>query len=203
MRVLMVGDIVGSPGRAAFKEVVARLRATGAVHAVIANAENAAAGSGLTGDLADELFQAGADALTLGDHCWNQKDLEAYIARERRLVRPANFAPGCAGRGWTVVQTSQGALAVLNLLGRVFLPPVDCPFRAADEALKGLTLYPAQIAGVADRLGSLEPGKDATLFAVDGDLLDIRANVTHFWFAGNELSLDTRHTRLYEKYRKR
>ena len=138
MRVLIVGDIVGSPGRAVFKEVVARLRSSGAVHAVVANGENAAAGNGITGDLADELFNAGADVLTLGDHTWNQKDIETYIAREKRLLRPANFAPGCPGRGWTAVQTSQGPLTVINLVGRVFLPPAECPFRAVDALLASI-----------------------------------------------------------------
>ena len=138
MRVLVVGDIVGSPGRAVFREVVARLRASGAVHAVVANAENAAAGNGITGELADELFKAGADVLTLGDHTWNQKDIETYIAREKRLLRPANFAPTCPGRGWVTVQTSQGPLTVINLMGRVFLPPMDCPFRTVDALLTAI-----------------------------------------------------------------
>ncbi|MEI8242968.1 MAG: TIGR00282 family metallophosphoesterase [bacterium] len=138
MRVLVVGDIVGSPGRAVFKEVVARLRASGAVHAVVANAENAAAGNGITADLADELFHAGADVLTLGDHTWNQKDIEAYIAREKRLLRPANFAPNCPGRGWVAVPTSQGPLTVINLVGRVFMPPADCPFRTVDALLAAI-----------------------------------------------------------------
>ena len=138
MRVLIVGDIVGSPGRAVFREVVARLRASGAVHAVVANAENAAAGNGITGDLADELFNAGADLLTLGDHTWNQKDLETYISREKRLVRPANFAPGCPGRGWATAQTSQGPLTVINLVGRIFMPPADCPFRTVDALLASI-----------------------------------------------------------------
>jgi len=73
----------------------------------------------------------------------------------------------------------------------------------ADEALKGITLYPAQIIGVADRLGSLEPGKEATLFASDGDILDIRSNVKRFWISGKEISLDSRHTRFYDKYKNR
>src|SRR5262249_12965414 len=72
-----------------------------------------------------------------------------------------------------------------------------------EEALKGLTLYPARLAGVADRLGSIEPGKEATLFSVDGSILDIRANVKHLWIAGSEVSLESRHTRLYEKYKNR
>jgi metallophosphoesterase (TIGR00282 family) len=138
MRILIVGDIVGSPGRAIFREVVERLRGDGSVHAVVANAENAAAGNGITGDLADELLKAGADVLTLGDHAWNQKDIETYIAREKRLLRPANFAPACPGRGWVTVQTTQGPLTVINLVGRVFMPPVDCPFRAADTLLAAI-----------------------------------------------------------------
>jgi len=138
MRVLLAGDIVGSPGRQAFREIVARLRASGDVHVVVANGENAAAGNGITGDLADELFKAGADVLTLGDHAWNQKDLEPYIAREKRLIRPANFAPACPGRGWTTVQTAQGPLTVINLVGRVFMPPADCPFRTVDALLDAI-----------------------------------------------------------------
>lgn len=138
MRVLVVGDIVGSPGRAVFREVVARLRGSGAIHAVVANAENAAAGNGITGELAEELFKAGADVLTMGDHTWNQKDIESYIAREKRLLRPANLAPTCPGRGWVTVATPLGPLTVINLLGRVFLPPADCPFRAADALLAAI-----------------------------------------------------------------
>jgi imidazolonepropionase-like amidohydrolase len=72
-----------------------------------------------------------------------------------------------------------------------------------DEALKGLTIYPAQLMGVADRLGSIEPGKEATLFSSDGSILDLRANVKHLWLAGKEVSLENRHTRLYEKYKNR
>ena len=139
MKVLMVGDIVGAPGRRVFREVVARLRAAGEIHAVVANGENSAAGSGITGDLAKELFDAGADVITLGDHTWNQKGLDAYIAQEKRLLRPANFAACCPGRGSVTVQTPVGPLTVVNLIGRVFLAtPYDCPFACADMVLKSL-----------------------------------------------------------------
>lgn len=136
MNVLMVGDIVGSPGRRAFADVVARLKAEGNADFVVANAENSAGGKGLTGVLAEELFRAGADVLTLGDHSWDQKEVAAYLAQENRVLRPANFAPGCPGRGVLTLETGWGRITVLNLVGRVFMGANDCPFRTADAVLK-------------------------------------------------------------------
>lgn len=136
IRVLHIGDIVGSPGRTLFARVVHRLRSEEQVDIVIANAENSAAGRGITPTLADELFAAGADVLTLGDHTWDQKEIMPYLDRDPRIVRPANFAPGCPGRGFTTVDTPKGRLTVMSLIGRVFMPPADCPFRTADEILK-------------------------------------------------------------------
>jgi hypothetical protein len=136
MNILMVGDIMGSPGRKAFAEVVANLRAGGGVDFVVANAENAAGGKGLTPALAEEILAAGADVLTLGDHAWDRKEILGGLDRMPRVVRPANFAPGCPGRGWTTVETAAGRVTVVNLVGRVFLHPVyDCPFRTADGLL--------------------------------------------------------------------
>jgi metallophosphoesterase (TIGR00282 family) len=176
MRVLVVGDIVGSPGRAVFREVVARLRASGAIHAVVANAENAAAGNGITGELADELFKAGADVLTMGDHTWNQKDIEAYIAREKRLLRPANLAPTCPGRGWVTVATPLGPLTVINLLGRVFLPPADCPFRAADALL---TAIPGGTPVLVDVHAEATSEKIALGLHLDGRVAAVVGTHTH------------------------
>ena len=135
MKILFAGDIVGSPGRRIFRTVVKRMRASGEVQIVVANAENAAAGSGITAPLADELFEAGTDVLTLGDHVWNQKGTEALVAQEKRLVRPANLPAGCPGRGWVTVQTALGPLTVISLMGRVFLPPMDNPFTCIDALL--------------------------------------------------------------------
>lgn len=135
MRVLLVGDIVGSPGRRAFAWVVSRMRQSGAIDFVLANAENAAGGKGVTIGVAEELLSAGADVLTLGDHAWDQKEIYAFVEREPRVVRPANFAPGCPGRGWTTVDSPSGPVSVLNLVGRVFMHPYDCPFRMADSVL--------------------------------------------------------------------
>ena len=135
MKILLVGDIVGSPGRRVFREVVKRLRAESAVHAVVVNAENAAAGNGITLALAEEIFTAGADVITMGDHVWGQRELEATIGGEKRLVRPVNFPPGTPGQGYATVQTALGPVTVVNLLGRVFMNPSDCPFRAMDALL--------------------------------------------------------------------
>lgn len=136
MKLLMVGDIVGSPGRTAFARIAGLMKREGRVDFVIANAENAAAGRGATPGLAEELFAAGADVITMGDHMWDQKELAAHLAREPRILRPANFPPGCPGRGWITVPTPLGPVTVISLIGRVFMPPNDCPFRAADAILQ-------------------------------------------------------------------
>jgi 2',3'-cyclic-nucleotide 2'-phosphodiesterase len=136
VRILVVGDIVGSPGRLAFARVAGQMKANQDVDFVVANAENAAGGRGITPALAEELFTAGADVLTLGDHAWDQKELVGRIDQEPRILRPANFAPGCPGKGWITVPTPLGAVTVVDLVGRVFMPPIfDCPFRAADHIL--------------------------------------------------------------------
>ena len=138
MKILMVGDVVGSPGRRILKENLSRIRRELGVAAVIVNAENCAAGSGITAPLAEEIFKAGADAITLGDHVWGQKEFAAQISRVQNIVRPANMPPESPGKGWVLVTTPICRFAVMNLLGRVFMGPVDCPFHAADAALRAM-----------------------------------------------------------------
>ena len=137
MKILMVGDIVGGPGRMAMARVATRYKAEGRADVVVANAENSAAGRGITSTLAEELFAGGADALTMGDHVWDQKDTPALVAQERRIVRPANLPAGCPGRGWTTVSTQLGEVTVVSLIGRTFMSPADCPFAAVDALLAG------------------------------------------------------------------
>lgn len=136
MKLLFIGDLVGAPGRQAFARFATLYKSKRKADVIIVNAENAAAGRGITGKLADELFAAGADAITLGDHTWDQKELPPYLDREPRIVRPANFPPGCPGRGHTLIDTPAGPLLVLNLIGRVFMPAQDCPLRTADAILQ-------------------------------------------------------------------
>ncbi len=139
MKILFVGDIVGGSGRRAFAWHVQRMKNARTVDFVVANCENAAAGRGITPALVRELLDAGADMLTLGDHAWDQKEMVAGIDSLERVVRPVNFAPACPGRGCVMMDTPHGKIAVVNLIGRVFMSPADCPFRAVDEALKRIS----------------------------------------------------------------
>ena len=135
MKFLMIGDVVGSPGRSILRRELKRLKAEKGAIAAIVNAENCAAGSGITAALAKEVLEDGADAITLGDHTWGQKEFAGQIGGLDRLVRPANYAAECPGRGWTLVTLPTVRFAVVNLQGRVFMNPVDCPFKAIDRVL--------------------------------------------------------------------
>ncbi len=136
MRVLMVGDIVGKPGRAAFLQVMNRLKAEDRIDFVIACGENAAAGRGPTLEMAQSLLNMGADVVTLGDHAWDSKEMVEGIDLDSRIIRPENFSKGAPGKGWVRVDTPEGELVVVQLIGRVFMQSnYDCPFRAADKLL--------------------------------------------------------------------
>ena len=132
MKVLLVGDIVGKPGRALFTQLVGELRASGAVDFVIANGENAASGRGPTPEITQALIAAGADVIILGDHTWDSKEMVAGIDLEERVIRPANFPKEAPGKGWVRVETPEGPIAVMQVIGRVFMQPhQSCPFTTA------------------------------------------------------------------------
>ena len=135
MKLLMIGDVVGGPGRRILRRELRRLRESFGAGAVVVNAENCAAGSGITAALANEIFESGVDVITLGDHTWGQKEFAGQIGSVANLVRPANFAPECPGRGWCIVTMPTFRFAVVNVQGRVFMQSVDCPFKAVDRAL--------------------------------------------------------------------
>jgi metallophosphoesterase (TIGR00282 family) len=129
---MFIGDVVGKPGRNAVAALVPNLKREQGLDLVIANGENSAHGAGLTASTVRELFDAGIDVITSGDHTWDQKEIYEVIERESRLLRPLNFAPAAPGRGSTIVTVGdKHAVGVVNLIGRVFLPNNDCPFRAA------------------------------------------------------------------------
>ena len=135
MKILMIGDVVGGPGRKIFQREIPRLRRELGLSAVIVNAENCAAGSGITSALAKDFLAAGADAITLGDHTWGQKEFAGQIESCDRLVRPANYASECPGKGWRLITLPTFSFAVVNVQGRVFMGAVDCPFKAMDRVL--------------------------------------------------------------------
>ncbi len=133
MRVLFIGDIVGSPGRQIVRDRLADIVAQRQIDLVIANGENSASGFGITPRLADELLEMGIDVLTGGNHSWDRKEILEYLPHQPRLLRPANFPDGAPGSGIYLGTTKTGVkYAVLNLQGRVFLTPIDDPFRKAD-----------------------------------------------------------------------
>jgi metallophosphoesterase (TIGR00282 family) len=134
MKILFVGDIVGKPGRAAVRHFVPPMRAELGLDLCIGNSENSAAGAGITPESADELLQT-LDLLTGGNHTWNKREIGPYLDRAgSRQLRPANYPDPAPGRGHTIIESRSGArLGVVNLEGRVFMKPLDCPFRAADR----------------------------------------------------------------------
>lgn len=136
MQILFLGDIVGSPGREMVKEYLPLLKRKYRPDVVLANGENAAHGRGITENIAKELFEAGVHALTMGNHTWDNRDIFEWIDREERLVRPANYPKGTPGRGLTYVKVQDTELAIINLQGRAFLPPLDCPFETADRLVE-------------------------------------------------------------------
>ena len=136
MRVLMLGDIFGRPGRQITAEFLPELQEQYQPDVIIANGENAAGGFGLTRAVADQLFALGIDVLTSGNHIWDHKEMLTYIAAEPRVIRPSNYPPGVPGRG--VFVDERRGLAVINLSGRVYMGDFDCPFRTVDLILENL-----------------------------------------------------------------
>jgi metallophosphoesterase (TIGR00282 family) len=139
VRILLIGDVVGKPGRHIIVQALPGLVAREGLDLVIANGENAAGGSGITPAIYRELMRAGVDCVTLGDHIYRRAEIAPLLDQETNIVKPANYPPEAAGREFAVVRARNGTeVAVFSLLGRVFMRPVDCPFAAADRVLSRL-----------------------------------------------------------------
>lgn len=139
MNILFLGDIVGSPGRRAVEELLDRLVDRHLIDLVVANGENASGGIGITPMVADQLLNMGIDLLTSGNHIWKHKEIIPYLEDTDRLLRPANYPPDTPGRGYAILETALGEkVAVINLEGRVFMSPLECPFRTVEKVLAGL-----------------------------------------------------------------
>jgi metallophosphoesterase (TIGR00282 family) len=142
MRIAFFGDVVGRPGRRALAIVLRQLRRDETIDFVVANGENAAGGKGIDAGSAEELQDAGVDVITTGNHVWAHRDIVPYMNESSRVLRPLNFAPGTPGAGWVVRPARDGTpVAVVNLIGRVFMGPADCPFRAVDSVLEEVTQH--------------------------------------------------------------
>jgi metallophosphoesterase (TIGR00282 family) len=138
MNILFVSDIVGDPGRRVLRHYLDSIRREHSISLVVANGENAAGGFGITPRIADEIMALGVDVITTGNHVWDKKEIVEHISQEERLIRPANFPPGVPGNGSAVVSAGGASVGVLNLMGRVFLANLDCPFRRAREEVRAL-----------------------------------------------------------------
>jgi len=177
MRVLFVGDVVGRPGRTSVRTLVPGLCSEYRVDAVIANGENSAGGLGATSKTLADLTAAGVDVITLGNHTWRKKELVGSIDSLSNVVRPANFPPGNPGRGHIVATTPAGPLGVVNLQGRVFMDPLDCPFAAAEREVAAIAGRTSAI--VVDFHAEATSEKIAMGWFLDGSVSAVIGTHTH------------------------
>jgi len=180
MRIMFLGDVVGRTGREAAALALTRLRTELRVDLAIINAENASHGFGLAPDMARALFDAGADVITLGNHAWDRKEITGYIAETPRLIRPLNFPPGTPGAGSVTVELRDGRKAVvLNAMGRLFMDPLDCPFRLSAVELSKFKLGSSVQAIVIDFHAEATSEKMAYAHSFDGQVSLVVGTHTH------------------------
>jgi 2',3'-cyclic-nucleotide 2'-phosphodiesterase len=180
VNLLILGDVFGQPGREAVKAHLPALRRDLEIDVAIVNAENAAHGFGLTEKIAGELYEAGADVLTTGNHVWDQRELIPYLERDPRVLRPANFPPGTPGSGARLHRLGDGrAVLVINLMGRLFMDALDDPFRGLDAAIEGHQLGRDVAAVAVDFHGEATSEKTALGHFADGRVSAVIGTHTH------------------------
>jgi len=173
---MFAGDICGRTGRNALREGLPILRREfGPFDFVIANCENAASGFGITEKVMDELFELGIDVMTSGNHIWDKKEFVHVLDEERRVLRPANYPPGAPGAGWGIFEHQGLHLGVVNLQGRAFMHPIDCPFRASDGILDKMDVTSIFVDFHAEATAE----KTALAFYLDGRVSAIAGTHTH------------------------
>ena len=177
MRILFVGDIVGNPGRKAAKELVNRIKKNKCVDYCIANCENAAGGNGITYAVAQELYNAGIDAITMGNHTWSKKEIAGFIDMDPRIVRPANYPAELPGKGSTIIEGDKGGIGVINVMGRVYMESIDCPFRAAEREIEYLKNFVKII--IVDMHAEATSEKCALAWYLDGRVSCVIGTHTH------------------------
>ena len=174
MRILMIGDVIGKPGREAVRALLPDLRRDRSIDFVICNGENTAGGFGITADTASELLESGVDVLTSGNHIWDKKEIMPYLDEGLPLIRPANY-PDAPGRGYL----HQGGVTVVNLMGRVFMAPLDCPFRTADALLDRLKEEGESKVIIVDFHAEATSEKQAMGWYLDGRVSGVFGTHTH------------------------
>ncbi|HEU4685493.1 MAG TPA: TIGR00282 family metallophosphoesterase [Nitrospira sp.] len=186
MKILYVGDIMGEPGRRAVARAVPRLVSQRKIDVVVGNGENVAGGFGITPDLAEELFGMGLSAITTGNHAWDKKEILDYFPRERRLLRPANYPDGVPGQGSVVVESKSGEqVAILQLMGRAYMPTLDCPFQVAKRELTRIRKQVAAV--VVDMHAEATSEKMAMGHYLDGEATAVVGTHTHVQTADEQI----------------
>lgn len=186
IRILFIGDVVGKPGRLAVKTLLPQLVGSEQIDFVIANAENGAGVAGLTPKVAEELLETGIDVLTSGNHIWKKREIESYLEDSWRVLRPANYPPGVVGRGHAVLKTPGGiAVGVINLEGRVFMSPLESPFRVGDELISRLSEKTTII--VVDFHAEATSEKQALGWYFDGRVSAVVGTHTHVQTADEQI----------------
>ncbi|HSQ52153.1 MAG TPA: TIGR00282 family metallophosphoesterase [Nitrospiraceae bacterium] len=186
MKVLFIGDIFGEPGRRAVARAVPKLVAQRQIDIVIGNGENAAGGFGITPELAEELFDLGLAVITTGNHAWDKKEILDYFPREPRLLRPANYPSGVPGQGSVVVESAGGEqLGVLQLMGRAYMPTLDCPFQVAKRELAALKKRTTAV--IVDMHAEATSEKMAMGHYLDGEVVAVVGTHTHVQTADDQI----------------
>jgi metallophosphoesterase (TIGR00282 family) len=186
MKILFIGDIVGKPGRRAIRELLPGLIGSHKVDLVIANCENAAAGFGITREIVEELFENQIDVLTSGNHVWDKKEALDFMGDYETLIRPANYPSMVPGAGSVLIPTSAGHhVGVLNLAGRIFMQPLDCPFRTAKTEIARLKTQTNTI--IVDMHAEATSEKKALGWYLDGDVSAVLGTHTHVQTADEEI----------------
>ncbi|MFA5156467.1 MAG: TIGR00282 family metallophosphoesterase [Candidatus Omnitrophota bacterium] len=186
MKILFIGDIVGNPGREAVKKLLPLLKQEFKLDFVIANAENAAGGSGITSRVANELFDAGVSVLTSGDHIWKKSEIFEIIKEDKRILRPANFPEGAPGCGSQIFKTEAGAkVGVVNVQGRVFMEALESPFKAALKAQEELSRETKVI--IVDMHAEATSEKVALGWYLDGKVSAVLGTHTHIQTADEKI----------------
>lgn len=186
MNILIIGDIVGNPGREAIKRLLPKIKQREKIDFTVANSENAAGGAGLTPDTAKDLLDLGADVLTNGDHIWDRKEILEIIDKEQRILRPLNYPDGSPGNGSIVLHSKTGAkVGVINLVGRVFMQAVECPFKAAVKEIEKIKAQTPVI--VVDIHAEATSEKLALCFYLDGLVSAVCGSHTHIQTADERI----------------
>jgi metallophosphoesterase (TIGR00282 family) len=185
MNILVIGDVVAKPGRMAVLERLQDLREQHAIDFAIMNAENVAGGFSITPSLGEQLFAAGIDVMTSGNHIFDKKEAVPYIEKQPRLLRPANYPPNTPGSGLWVGQVNGCQVAVVNLMGRVFMPPSDDPFRVADSVLDSVP--PEAVVRIVDMHAEATSEKVAMGWYLDGRVSAVLGTHTHVQTADDRI----------------